>query len=361
MNTKPGARAVPNVEIKGLKQVTRRLADGRRVTYWYAWAGGPRLAGKPGSPEFFASYKDALESRQQNATGTVAGLAGEFRASAEFGKLAAKTKQAYLFYLRMIENEFGDMPLRLVEDRRARGDFLAWRDTMQANPRKADYAWTTLNRLFSFAKDRGRIPVNPCERGGKLYEADRTEKIWTAPDFDRLFAVCSPQIRQAVSLAVLTAQRQGDVLGLAWTRIASGELRLRQSKTSRLVAIALYPELQALLDSIPKRATTILTNSDGRPWTVDGFKSSFRKACIRAGIDGLTFHDLRGTAITHFAMRGMRALEVATVAGLSEKDVSAMLDRHYLGERAEIARAAVRRCLAAESGTVFGKRQENEA
>ena len=47
-----------------------------------------------------------------------------------------------------------------------------------STPRKADYAWTTLARVLSVAKDRGRIPVNPCERGGRLYEADRKDKVW---------------------------------------------------------------------------------------------------------------------------------------------------------------------------------------
>jgi hypothetical protein len=31
--------------------------------------------------------------------------------------------------------------------------------SMQATPRKADYAWTTLARVLSVAKDNGRIPI----------------------------------------------------------------------------------------------------------------------------------------------------------------------------------------------------------
>ncbi|MGY4364678.1 hypothetical protein ACVW1A_000743 [Bradyrhizobium sp. LB1.3] len=42
-----------------------------------------------------------------------------------------------------------------------------------ATPRKADLAWTVLARILSFAKDRGIITSNPCERGGRLYVADR--------------------------------------------------------------------------------------------------------------------------------------------------------------------------------------------
>ena len=31
---------------------------------------------------------------------------------------------------------------------------------------------------MSFAKDRGTIATNPCEKGGRLYAADRTDKVW---------------------------------------------------------------------------------------------------------------------------------------------------------------------------------------
>jgi hypothetical protein len=50
-------------QLKGITCVTAKLADGRRVTYWYAWRGGPRLPGKLGSPEFVASYNAAVANR----------------------------------------------------------------------------------------------------------------------------------------------------------------------------------------------------------------------------------------------------------------------------------------------------------
>jgi len=67
----------------------------------------------------------------------------------------------------MIEAEFGDMPIEALSDPEVRGEFKRWRDGMADTPRKADYAWTTLARVLSVAHDRGRIPVNPCQRGGR--------------------------------------------------------------------------------------------------------------------------------------------------------------------------------------------------
>src|SRR6516165_7995122 len=81
-------------------------------------------------------------------------------------------------------------------------------------PRKADYVWTTLARVLSFAKDRGKIAVNVCERGGRLYDADRAEIVWTADDIREFCAVASPELRAALLLALWTGQRQGDLLKL---------------------------------------------------------------------------------------------------------------------------------------------------
>jgi hypothetical protein len=55
------------------------------------------------------------------------------------------------------------MPIGALEEPGARGEFKEWRDGMVDNPRKADYAWTVLARIFSVAKDRdasASIPVS---------------------------------------------------------------------------------------------------------------------------------------------------------------------------------------------------------
>jgi hypothetical protein len=48
------------VKIKGINKVAQRLADGTKITYYYAWKGGPCLPGKPGDPEFVAAYTAAV-------------------------------------------------------------------------------------------------------------------------------------------------------------------------------------------------------------------------------------------------------------------------------------------------------------
>src|SRR6516225_11109317 len=47
------------INAKGLHWTAAKLADGTSKNYWYAWRGGPRLRGEPGSPEFVADYNAA--------------------------------------------------------------------------------------------------------------------------------------------------------------------------------------------------------------------------------------------------------------------------------------------------------------
>ena len=99
--------------------------------------------------------------------------------------------------------------------------------------------------------------------------------------------------------------------------------------------------LKALLDTTERRGTLILTNSYGRPWTSDGFRTSWSKVCARGGVSGLTFHDLWGTAVVRLAIAGATVPQIATFTGHSLKDVEAILDAHYLGRNIQLAEAAV--------------------
>ncbi|UQD70724.1 tyrosine-type recombinase/integrase [Bradyrhizobium japonicum] len=264
-----------------------------------------------------------------------------YKAAPEFTKIAASTRRDYLRYIKLIEGEFADLPIAALADRRIRGDFKSWRDKYANTPRKADLAWTVLARILSFAKDRGIIASNPCERGGRLYVADRRDKIWTEQDIAAVLSVASEEIRLALILALWSGQRQGDLLRLPWSAYESPHIRLRQSKGGRRVVMPAGTPLRALLDDTKRRGPLILTNTLGRPWTSDGFRSSWAKACERAGICDLTFHDLRGTAVVRLAIAGASVPQIAAVTGHSLKDVEAILDAHYLGRDIQLAEAAV--------------------
>jgi len=334
------------VQLKGLASATKRLANGKSQTYFYAWRGGPRLCGKLGDLDFIASYNAAVASRQRPASGTFRHVIEMYKNSTEFGKLAARSRSDYLQQISKIELRFGSMPITAIEDRRSRGTFKTWRDELSArSSRQADYAWSVLARILSVAKDRGLISVNHCEKGGRIYSADRAEKIWTAENIRQFCAVASKELQAALLLALWTGQRQGDLLRLSWNGYDGAHIRLRQGKTKKRVSIRVGATLKIALESAKAcraLATTVLTNSRGKPWTSAGFRASWGKAFKKSGLaDDLHFHDLRGTAVTRLALAECTVPQIAAITGHSLKDVEAILGTHYLGGTVELAEAAI--------------------
>jgi integrase len=340
--------------LPGIATATKTLADGSKRQYFYAWRGGPLLkdadgnALQPNDPQFIVAYSRAHENRKKPASGTLFSLIAAFKAATEFTKKAARTKKDYSRFLGWIEDEFGDMPLSLVEKPKARGKFKTWRDEIAEarGDRQADYAWGVLARVLSVAKDRGTIATNVCERGGKLYEVDRAEVIWLPAHIKAFGEVASDELRFALVLALWTGQRQGDLIKLTWRHYDGTHIRLRQGKRNARVRTPVGAVLKAELDA--RRPANgdgfILLNTRGEQWTSDGFRTSWGKAFDKADslVDtDLRFNDLRGTAVTRLALAGCTVPEIAALTGHSLKDVERILQAHYLGGKFELAEQAM--------------------
>jgi integrase len=353
--------------LPGLAVATKRLADGSTRKYFYAWRGGPLLKDadgaplQPGNPDFIVAYSKAHDDRKKPAVGTLQSLIAAFKSASEFTSKAERTRKDYMRYLDAIGAKFGTMSLPVLQDRRARGEFKAWRDAIAAassadpkeerkpgalphlsGERQADYAWGTLARVLAVAKDHGTISVNVCERGGRLYSVDRAEVVWLPEHVHAFNAVASEPLRFALLLALWTAQRQGDLIQLTWLQYDGSHIRLKQNKTGARVAVPVGAELKAALDARrPDNADgPILRNSRGEPWTADGFKTSWGKATTKAGLTGLRFHDLRGTAVTEMSLAGCTNYEIAAVTGHSEKEVDRII-KAYRGGRVELSDQAM--------------------
>ncbi|MEM9357951.1 MAG: tyrosine-type recombinase/integrase, partial [Pseudomonadota bacterium] len=276
---------------------------------------------------------------------TLNSLCKRYRQSQGYQRLSPATRKMYERYIDQISEKFGDAPLRAFEDRRIRSNILEWRDHIaQTTLRGADYAVSVLRSVLKFGNQIGEIGVNHAAGFDTLYKADRSDRIWLPEHVARMMAVASFEIRMALLFALHTGQRQGDLLTLNWNTFDGQALTFRQRKgnrgAGRHVYIPCTNALRLTLEQAPKRALTILTNSRGAPWTSDGFKTSWRKASIRAGIEGLTFHDLRGTAVTMLSEAGCTPQEVAAITGHSLNQVNGILDR-YLSRTRPLAQAAI--------------------
>jgi integrase len=330
---------VVRMTLKGIATVT---AKGK--TYHYAWRGGPRLRGEPGSPEFIASYNEAIADLRTPDTSRFRSLVTAYKASADFKKLAPSTIKNWSTWLDRIAEHFGDLRIAQFDrPEKIRPIIIRWRNQWGEKPRTADYAMQVLSRLLSFAVDPlGRLAGNPCEGIKQLYNSDRSEIIWTDADIAALKQTCSPEIARAVDLAVHTGLRLGDLLKLSWSHVGEDAIVIAtgKSRQRREAIIPLYGALRNVLAGIPKRSTTILTNSRGRPWTHDGFSTSFYNAKLKLGSDyDLHFHDLRGTAATRFYTDGLSVRVIGEIMGWEEKHIERIIRRYV--DRTAATRAVI--------------------
>jgi integrase len=338
------------IKLKGVYEHHKRLKNGRLATYYTLRGYGPLKPlpddqGEPfypGSSAFMRSYAAANEAPQKaRVTGTLQQVIEAYQRSSAFTKLAERTKCDYLGHLLKIERAqlikngptLGTYPLEAIDDPKIRRRLLDWRDTMaKGSPRQADAIFGVLRIILEWARDRGMISNNHATRPKKVYKADRSGKLWLPDHIDAFRSAAPPEMVMALAVALWTGQRQADVLTMPWKAYEEGRLRLRQGKRLRLVNMPVFSELREVLDSAPRLADTILTTAKGKPWTVKPratyFMHEWRKATLAAGLDGLHFHDIRGTTCTMLADAGATPSEIASMLGWTAATVMEMLNRY---------------------------------
>ena len=323
-----------SIDLKGLHRVRSK-----GNSYYYAWRGGPRLKGEPGSAEFMASYNEAVAGRQTRDSGRFRSLVTLYKASPDYKKLADSTKRQWSRWLDRITDHFGELSIaQFGRPERMRPVIVKWRAKFDDTPRTADYAMQVLSRVLSHGVDPlGLLASNPCEGIKRVYSVSRAEIIWTDDDIAHFKKTCSPEVAHAVDLAAYTGLRLGDLRRLSWSHVGGDPIVLPTGKSGhRLEAIIpIYRGLREVLDRIPRHSPVVLTNSRRRPWS--GFGASFGKANEKAWPEGkdLHFHDLRGTAATKFYTAGLSEREIAEIMGWEEQSVSKII-RRYVDRQAAI-------------------------
>jgi integrase len=207
---------------------------------------------------------------------------------------------------------------------------------------------------FASHQPVGGISRRSSRNGGGTHPlGEASSPVWTtsAARYES-----APHFHLPLLLALWTGQRQGDLLRLSWSAYDGTHIRLRQSKTGARVVLPVGAPLKAALDAAKKHGPLILTNSLRRPWTSHGFQASWRIAATKAGIVGVTFHDLRGTAVTRLAIVGCTEAEIATITGHSLRDVRSILDANYLHRDPALAESAIKKL---ERGTKFSNQASN--
>jgi integrase len=347
------------IDFKHIHTVKWRLADGTIKTYYRLGRGkgAITLDGKPGTPEFLASYQEATAKRKLDNERTTDTLLDDYVDSAHFnGVLRPRTQSDYKKLGEKFRAEFGAVPIVFWKDPRSRQKLRKFRDRIFVrSPRQADYMWSFMSAVFSLAVDDGELAINPCHHGGRLYAGTRVEKIWSQDQIDAMLKVEDyTHLHLPLMIGLWTGLHQGDILKLDWSEYDGEFLRVNQRKGRRhgqapkILEVPVAPPLRELLDKERLDIGPICRSSEGKPWTSSGFRSSWQKCAIAAKVHKqVTFNDLRGTAVTRLYASGVEKKDIGIFTGHKDAEINVILERHYLHrEQREEGRVAIQKLAA---------------
>jgi len=193
--------------------------------------------------------------------------------------------------------------------------------------------------IITYARKEWGININnPVSLVSKPKNPQGRSRILDATETKALFEALKPTGRRSiwmlplVKLALETAMRRSELLGLRWEHIDLERrtifLQLTKNGTSRTVPLSIHA-IQILTD-MPR-------NLDGRvfPVTHEVVSQAFNRARRQAKVQDVRFHDLRHMAITRLAEKLPNLIELSAVSG--HKSL-AMLKRYYHPKAADLAR-----------------------
>jgi integrase len=291
--------------------------------FYFRRAGFKRapLQGLPWSPEFMA----ALEAANQNASrleigirrtrpGTVAAAVTGYFGSLAFANLAETSRKSRRTLLERFRAEHGDKGIATL----ARVHVERMLTAKAATPGAALNFLVALRALMRYALSVGLRAEDPTVgvHGPKFRSTGFYS--WTEDDiaaFEAKHPVGS-RARLALALLLYSAQRRADVIRLGRQHLRDGLLHIRQSKTGKVLAIPLHPELRAVLDATPSDHLTFLVTRSGKPFHADAFTHWFKNRCIEAGLPArASVHGLRKAACRRLAEAGCSASVIAAISG----------------------------------------------
>jgi len=336
-----------------LHVVEKRLKGGSRW-YVYAWRGGPCIHQADGArpvitPDILGAQIRAKTERVGYRAPDIDSLINEYEVSPDFTDRAKSTRKDYRLWLTRISERFGSTPVEAFEDRRMRGDVIAWRNNWAGQPRTADKAAVMLSTLLNWAVENGRISINVAAGIKQLHDVNKADHVWEDRHWKAMRAtnekrepICPAHVMDALVLASLTGLRLGDLVSLDWSHVGEQAIILVTNKRKGRAVIPIVPELRAHLDKLRESAaaqdalrkpghttpicTTVLRNSRGQSWTESGLGGVFQKA--KPGGFDRTIHDLRGTYATWLAIKGLTDEQIARIIGWTAKRVGAIRARY---------------------------------
>jgi integrase len=141
-------------------------------------------------------------------------------------------------------------------------------------------------------------------------------EIRTEGEEKKLIEVLEPHYARVVRFALATGMRRGEVLSLKWRNF---------DEVGRVAVLPLTKNGDARRVPLSSAALKVLKEEAQAPvWSIKGvvfdvhpiaMDRAWRRACSKAGIADLHFHDLRHEAVSRLFELGLNAMEVASISG----------------------------------------------
>ena len=238
-----------------------------------------------------ALFKWAELEGGETSNKTVGDALRAYVESDEFSELAERTQDEYRRYIQYhLMKVFGSTLLADVQP-----------SHISQYVHKKGYVGnrhrSVLSNAYQLANLRGWSEINPTSPYQKIVhkakEPRRIKEVFLE-DVLKIREVAIPEMQRAMDIAWRTGLRKSDLLlRLLWENLSDTHLRVEVGKTRRALKFVLDTPLREVIESCPRRSEFILTNSDGTPFTVSGFDSTWRRTRGRSGVEDFEFNDLR--------------------------------------------------------------------
>lgn len=325
-----------------------------------------RLRSEPGTEEFLAEYKAALEASQEDVNlggkpNTYSWLMVRYFESAEFKSLDPQTQRTRRGILESTCLEkvvadsaetFADFPLNRLTSKAIR--VLRDRKVLQGFPDAANNRLKAIRRMFAWAVEDEVVDTNPARDVSYARTATSGHHTWTDDEILRFQQRHPPNTKAGLALALLsyTGVRRSDVVRLGRQHMRDGWLKFRTFKGRNsnpvTVEIPVLGPLKEALEAGPTGDMTFLMTEYGRPFTAPGFGNWFRDRCNEAELPHCSAHGLRKAGATLAAENGASTHELMSIFGWLT-----------LQQAERYTRAAQRRKLAARAPDLL-VRQSNK-
>ncbi len=251
----------------------------------------------------------------------------------EYAKREKKSWQTDEYRLRRLRESLGNLKMSAVTESKV----LEFRTTMRVD----GYSDLTSNRylallktMFNWGVAKKLLAANPVKGIKKFSEKDTArDRVLSAGEEKKLFAELTPRIRLFVLFLLHTGLRYREALSLPWANVDLIRRRVKVEKTKGKRA-RFIPINSVMLDVLTKLRDT---KKGPEVFPFKSVRTGFENACKRAGIDDLTFHDLRRTFGTRLLERGVDIVTISKLYGHS----SVLVTQNYLHPSDELSVEAV--------------------